>query len=108
MSVGKANYTRQYPVSKDVAFEETLNVLRFLGFEIQSADKSSGLIKAKKGASIRSWGQAIDIAVTQLNEGSQVYVGSKEKYQLVGWGKDQENVYKILTELDTRILAKIH
>jgi hypothetical protein len=61
------------------------------------------LIKASKGLSVWSWGQDITIIVSQKDGGSQVYVQSREKHQLVGYLKDQENVNKIIAGLDARL-----
>jgi len=95
--------SRDYDTTKDEAFNEALNALKVLGFEIKKTDKTEGLIEAKKGASIWTWGENIKISVISLKKGCSVYVESRVKYQIVDYGKNRENVVKILTELNRRI-----
>jgi hypothetical protein len=94
--------TKNYSVSKDVVFKETLNALNTLKIKTEKSDEPNGIIEAKVGASLLTWGHWIKISITPSKEGSSVYVESRAK-QLVSYGKDEENVNKIFAELDRRI-----
>jgi hypothetical protein len=96
-----SNESKNYHVARNLVFKEAINVLNALGFKIENCDESNGAIEAKKGASFRSYGEHIKISVTSSNGESQVQVESQVKYQVVDYGKNRENVQKILTELDT-------
>jgi len=96
---------RNYSLPKSIVFRELLNVLTFLGFKIKESSESTGLIEAAKGMSFRSWGETLRLSVISSNGGSQVNIESGVKYQVVDYGKNKENVQKILAELDNRLLA---
>jgi len=96
---------KNYHAAGNLVFKEALNVLAALGFKVENCDESNGTIEAKKGASFRSWGEHIKISVTPSDGGAQVHVESHVKYQVVDYGKNKENVQKILTELDSRVLS---
>jgi hypothetical protein len=97
--------SKNYSVPRNLAFKEALDALNTLGFKIKNSDEFNGTIEARKGASIRSWGEGIKISITPSNGGSQVYVESDVRYQVVDYGKNKDNVDKILTELDNRLLS---
>jgi hypothetical protein len=99
------NECKNYHVARKLVFKEALNVLNVLGFKVENCDEISGVIEAKKGASFRSWGEHIKISITLSDGGSKVHVESHEKYQVVDYGKNKENVQRILTELDNRLLS---
>ena len=94
--------TKIYSASKDIVFGEALNALPRLGMKIENSDESNGIIEANVGASFLTWGHWIKVAITQLKEGSSVYVESRAK-QLIAYGKDAKNVNSIFAELDKRI-----
>jgi hypothetical protein len=79
--------------------------LNALGFRIKNSNEANGSIEAEKDISVRSWGEKIKITVTSSNAGSQVNVESRSAYSLqaVDWGKNKENVQRILTDLDNRV-----
>ena len=101
------NESRDYTASKQVVFKQTVAALSALGFRIKNNNEASGLIEAEKDISVRSWGEKIKITVTSSTAGSQVNVESKAAYllQAVDWGKNKENVQRILTDLDSRVAA---
>ena len=101
------NESRSYAASKQVVFKQTVAALSALGFRVKNSNEASGLIEAEKDISVRSWGEKIKITVTSSTAGSQVNVESKAAYplQAVDWGKNKENVQKILTDLDSRVAA---
>ena len=101
------NESRNYAASKQVVFKQTVAALNALGFRIKNSNETSGLIEAEKDINVRSWGEKIKITVTSSTAGSQVNVESKAAYplQAVDWGKNKENVQRILTDLDSRVAA---
>jgi hypothetical protein len=101
------NESRNYPAPKEVVLGQAVVTLGALGFKIKTNDQAKGLIEAVKGISVRSWGEIIKITVTSSNVGSQVYVESKgaDPIQAVDWGKNKDNVQKILVDLDNRLVS---
>jgi len=101
------NESKNYAASKQVVFKQTVAALNALGFRIKNSNEASGFIEAEKDISVQSWGEKIKITVTSSTAGSQVNVESKAAYllQAVDWGKNKENVQRILTDLDSRVAA---
>ena len=101
------NESRNYTASKQVVFGQTTAALNALGFRIKNSNEANGLIEAEKDISVRSWGEKIKITVTSSGGSSQVNVESKAAYplQAVDWGKNKENVQRILTDLDSRLAS---
>ncbi len=94
------NESRNYPAPKDAAYEAALKVLDGLNVKIKDADKQAGTISGRKGASLWTWGEHIAIKIDAVPGGCAVYVESRVKYQLVDYGRNRENVVKVLAELD--------
>ena len=101
------NESRIYAASRQVVFAQTVAALNALGFRVKNSNEANGVIEAERDISVRSWGEKIKITITPTNGGSQVNVESKSAYplQAVDWGKNKENVQRILTDLDTRVAA---
>lgn len=100
--------SKNYSSPKSLLFKEVLDVLNALGFKIKNSNELSGLIEASKGASFRSWGESVRISIVPLDGGSNVNVESGVKYQVADYGKNKENVHKILAELDGRVLSSAY
>jgi hypothetical protein len=93
MAFNKGESGAEFTGSKDVP--------RVKGMKVASSDESSGTIVATTGVSLRSWGEKIPIVVTESEPGkSMVSVASKSKMALVDWGKNKQNVERILEATD--------
>jgi nitrate reductase NapAB chaperone NapD len=75
------------------------------GMKVKSSDEASGQILAATGVSFKSWGEKVPIAVSESGPGkSIVSVTSQSKMALVDWGKNKQNLERILAATD-RILS---
>ena len=101
------NESRNYAASRQVVFAQTVAALNALGFRVKNSSEANGVIEAERDISVLSWGEKIKITIASTSGGSQVNVESKSAYplQAVDWGKNKENVQRILTDLDTRVAA---
>jgi len=81
-----------FSTSVNEAFQASLDCVKKLGWEIIKQDPDLGEIKAKTGATLRSWGENISIK-TIADQPSQttISVTSDAPFQLFDWGKSSEN-----------------
>ena len=64
---------------------------------VKSADQGSGRIIAKKGMTMRSWGEEIVVDVWEISPGKAgVRVNSRDKVELIDWRQNEQNVALIL------------
>ena len=93
--------TRQYNVegSKIIAILPPL--LEKHGFKIKETSPSS--ITVNTSSSIWSWGENIIISVNNVEKGCETTVNSEAKYQLIDWGKSDENIDKIFSIIDSGV-----
>jgi hypothetical protein len=74
---------------------------------VTSADPDGGRITARAGMSWRSWGEAITVEVRSLVSGaSQISVTSRRSWGLFDFGKNRENVERIITGTCRRLGRK--
>lgn len=91
-----------YPYEK--VFGEAENALKDAGFKVKNADKGKGVIEAFAGMSWKSWGEKIIVTIRKSEgEGTEVEMESKEKAQLVDYGKGSENIRKFFEALKKRL-----
>lgn len=85
-------------ITKKVAFEICKKVLRDFECDIVSTDFSSGIINAKKGGSLLSFGH--EITVTFLNDNKQnlkISVSSNTiGGQIIDWGTNTDNENELI------------
>lgn len=81
-------------------FEACKTALHKMEASIQYASKSKGTIVANTGFSILSWGEEIQIFITQKNGSHiEVEVRSNTDKQLIDWGKSEKNEREFLQQL---------
>ena len=85
-----------------------LNSVR-IGARILGMDKSSGFIVAKTGLTMKSWGEVITFSIREVNDRVRIEVMSKSqiRLQLLDYGKNYENVKKIVDFLKNKTRLKI-
>lgn len=64
-----------------------------------SQDPIAGEIKAKTGATLKSWGEDISIKTHREPTGTTISVTSEATSQLFDWGKSRENERAFLEQL---------
>jgi len=90
-----------YPYEK--VFGEAEGALKDAGFKVKNADKGKGVIEASAGMSWKSWGEKIKVSIRKSGEGTEVEIESREKAQLVDYGKGSENIRKFFEALKKRL-----
>ena len=88
----------------DDAFGKAVKTLEDIGARIIKEDKESGVLLTKKGFSMRSWGEKIDVKLERLNDNqTEINIFSRPKISgtLVDYGKNYENVEKFLQKYDS-------
>lgn len=92
-----------YPYEK--VFGEAENALKDAGFKVKNTDKGKGVIEASAGMSWKSWGEKIKVTIrkSEGREGAEVEIESKEKAQLIDYGKGSENIRKFFEALKKRL-----
>jgi hypothetical protein len=82
-------------------------VPRVKGMKVKSSDEASGQILVTTGVSFKSWGEKLPIAVREAGPGKAVLsVSSSSKMALVDWGKNKQNVARILAATDDVLNSK--
>lgn len=92
-----------YPYEK--VFGEAENALKDAGFKVKNTDKGKGVIEASASMSWKSWGEKIIVTIRKSGgrEGAEVEIESKEKAQLIDYGKGSENIRKFFEALKKRL-----
>jgi hypothetical protein len=64
---------------------------------VERQDREAGRLEARTRMGIRSWGERVTVEVSRGSGGrTHVVVSSKLRAQLVDWGKNKENVERIM------------
>ena len=93
-----SNYNKVYSACKQA--------LEDLDMSVEYNNKQKGAISASTSSSIFSWGETVDIKISDKDSGKTVVeVESNAKAQLIDWGKNEKNEQKILDRIED-ILAK--
>jgi len=86
----------------DLAFLKCVQAVNYNGFTMKQQNQSMGYLEATSGMSIWSWGEKILIYLKEL-EGHKTYVhiycDSALKTTVTSWGRNNQNIDKILTIL---------
>lgn len=101
MRIRKKTYSRPY----DEIFEASLGSVKQLGWRLISQNREVGEIKAQTGTTLRSWGEDIAIHLSEEAVGTTISVLSEARFQLIDWGKNEENekiFYKELEKIISR------
>ena len=61
-------------------------------------------IKASAGTSMSSWGETITIQVQPVGNVSNLEIKSEAKWQLIDWGKNNENINKFIRNLSKYVV----
>ncbi|MBN1922797.1 MAG: hypothetical protein JW892_16225 [Anaerolineae bacterium] len=91
----------------NLPFEQVVPVveqaLLKIGAKISDSDPSSGSIKAKRGVSLKSWGDNITISIARSQSGCHVDVLSECALptQVIDWGSNENNIQKLAQELSS-------
>lgn len=92
----------EFPYPKAKVFAAVLEAIpRVKGMKVKSSDEASGQILAATGVSFKSWGEKVPIAVRESGpDKAIVSVTSESKMALVDWGKNNQNLERVLAATD--------
>lgn len=99
MLLREQRYNRPY----GEIFQACLRSIRQLGWERISSDESTGVIQARAGITLRSWGEDISIHLSRENTETIVSISSKPHSQVFDWGKSDENERILHQELKKQL-----
>jgi hypothetical protein len=98
----------------DLPFEQVYLVLGTaltnMGAKIKSADQTSGVLTASRGASLSSWGETITISPYRTPRGCSLKIKSECSLptQIFDWGKNSENINRFAIELSSLLQVPIY
>lgn len=98
-----ASEARAYKGEINEIFDLCLKAITSLNWEIASFNHNNGTIKAETNLSILSWGEEIEIEIQQVQDVINVKINSESRAQLIDWGKNDENVQKFFSVLESLI-----
>lgn len=78
-------------------FSRCLKAINKCGWNVTSYNESKGIITAKTGTTILSWGEEVSIKVSKEGNGTMIEVISEPTAQLIDWGKSEENIQRFLS-----------
>ena len=85
-------------------YEAAVKAIETSGFTI--TDRRANRIEASSPSSIRSFGERIVVSLSASEDGTKVQVSSSPLYQMIDWGKSDENVITILSNIDKQLKVK--
>lgn len=87
-----------YKCKKDELFDIVKKVIEDeSSMEVEMADEKSGYITLAVGMSIWSWGEKMNIVVTEKTEiETEITFESASNYAIVDYGKNRKNIDKIV------------
>lgn len=92
---------KKYKYSKNKIFKVCEQALANFEAKIEVSDDKSGVIEAKKGSNLFSYGNKIVIEIDQNNKEFEVRIYSKSiGIQIIDWGTNQENENEIFQIID--------
>ncbi|MBS1635377.1 MAG: hypothetical protein JST26_05595 [Bacteroidetes bacterium] len=95
--------TKSFNAKKETVFRACKQVLKDLGMEINGSSLANGKILASTSGTLLSWGEDIEIKITEKGTYTLVSVSSNASSQLFSWGKDSANERNILNELGRKL-----
>ena len=104
MGLRTASNNFVYEADYEKVFEAVKKALKDCKFSTKEINKKTGEIQASAGISLLSWGENINISISEINKNkTKVSVYSGAKAQLVDWGKSEKNIHLFFSALDRRI-----
>lgn len=95
--------TGTYEATPSDVFDAVLQIIRRLGWTIESKNTETREIIVSTGFSLRSWGEIITIQISEEGYKTKVIVTAKAKAQLIDWGKSGEDERLIIGGLNDLI-----
>jgi hypothetical protein len=104
VSVLKSGTEVEFEKSQAEVFAALVEALPECKMKVKSTDAATGHIEATTGVSLSSWGEKIQIDLTEAVPGkTTMTISSGNKAQLVSWGKNKRNLTKIVERTNAHL-----
>ena len=104
MSVLKSGTEVEFDKPQAEVFAALVEALPECKMKVKSTDAATGHIEATTGMSLASWGEKIQIDLTEIAPGTtKATISSGNKAQLVSWGKNKKNLEKIVERTNAHL-----
>jgi hypothetical protein len=100
-----ANDSQVFPYSPNDVFKCAMLIVVQNGWDIRFSDPLLGRISARAKMGLKSAGENIVILVTPSGGGTEVRIESTCNSQIMDWGKNKQNVDRIIMGLATQLQA---
>jgi len=93
-----------FVVSYDHCFTAACDAMASSGLAFEWSDPATGWIVAKAPMSFRSWGERVEVVVGAPDSSwAYVTVSSRSIFGLIDWGKNRENVERVVDGITARL-----
>jgi hypothetical protein len=97
MGLRTTSVEADFDADAGTVFDAFAAAVAALRARVERQDRDAGLLEARTRMGMRSWGERLTVEVTRGSGGrTHVAVSSKLRAQLVDWGKNRENVDRIM------------
>ncbi|HEY3670093.1 MAG TPA: hypothetical protein VGN51_04095 [Acidimicrobiia bacterium] len=97
---GPKQTTRTYAAPADRTFAAAERAVTRVGMKVKETDAARGIVRATTGVTIWSWGERVEVIVTDAGPDSSVLtVSIALKFQLFGWGQQRRVADGLLDEI---------
>jgi len=98
---------KEFAQDDDMVFTACREAVAYLGWKIADIDTNESRFTALTPASWRSFGDAVEIQVSDETDGTIVTASSEPRFSLINWGKDRTNEGIFLEKLAQEIHRRI-
>ncbi|VUT27697.1 MAG: hypothetical protein SYNGOMJ08_00247 [Candidatus Syntrophoarchaeum sp. GoM_oil] len=95
--------TVEYPNSYNNVFNAVLQAIADCSFRKESIDMASGRIVASTDISLWSWGESIELQVSEADNGATVSISSTPNAQIIDWGKSEDNIERLFAAIERHL-----
>ena len=93
--------TQEFPYSRAKVWDALPTALSAAKMKVNLTDTAAGTVKASTHMSLRSWGENVEVRVSDAGaDSTKVTVRSRLKFGLAGWGRHKKNVKRVFEALD--------
>lgn len=91
---------KKYAAMIDFVYINCIEAAELLGFTLYNEDVTNGIIYFRVGLSFLSFGETIEVRLTDLGNGTTSTQVKSSAVQLITWGKNAENETKFIDRLN--------
>ena len=94
-TIGNEDLQREYAAEYDEVYDQAVNAVTTLAWDLKQTEKESGLIQAETPAGALTSGDEVTVRITEGDNG-KVKVGvTSVSNQAFDWGKNEKNISKL-------------